>query len=62
MVMAGMSYREPECPNDWCASIDTIKWSGPGEKGYWIKPNMEKVPLDVDKWTKSSDSAKHDEL
>jgi hypothetical protein len=43
--MEGMSFREPQCPHDWCATQSTFKWSGPGQEGYWFKPGGEKVPL-----------------
>jgi hypothetical protein len=46
MVCEGMSFREPDCPNDWCATQNSIKWSGPGVDGYLIHPNMQKVPFD----------------
>lgn len=46
MVCEGMSFREPDCPHDWCGTQHSIKWSGPGEDGYLIHPNMVKVPFD----------------
>lgn len=47
LTMSGMSYREPGCPNDWCRTQNTIKWTGPGEDGYVINPNMQKSPLNI---------------
>jgi len=47
LTMEGTSYREKECPDDWCNTLKTIKWSGPGEEGVWIDPNFQKHPLDV---------------
>ena len=46
MVCEGMSFREPDCPHDWCATQTSIKWSGPAEDGYLTHPNMVKVPFD----------------
>jgi hypothetical protein len=45
MVLAGTSMKEPECPNDWCRTKISKKWSGPGEPGVWIAPNFERYPL-----------------
>lgn len=45
LALAGTSMKEPDCPNSWCRTMNTIKWSGPGEHGYWIAPNMERYPL-----------------
>ena len=45
LLMAGTGMKEPSCPNDWCQTQHTIQWSGPGEKGYWIAPTMEKFPF-----------------
>eukprot|EP00934_Nitzschia_sp_Nitz4_P004169 Nitzschia sp. Nitz4//scaffold207_size38617//10218//11372//NITZ4_007674-RA/size38617-processed-gene-0.30-mRNA-1//1//CDS//3329541602//4159//frame0 len=45
--MHGTGFEEPECPNNWCATEYSKKWSGPGEEGYWIAPTGEKFPLDV---------------
>lgn len=46
LQMIGTGMKEPSCPNDWCQTQHTIKWSGPAEDGYWIAPNMEKYPFD----------------
>lgn len=40
LKMHGTSYKEPSCPNSWCRTENTIKWSGPGIDGYWIDPDM----------------------
>jgi hypothetical protein len=45
--MAGMSFRELDCEHDWCRVGEAIQWSGPGVEGYWINPNQEKVPLNL---------------
>jgi len=46
LTMVGTALREPTCVNEWCQSEHTIKWSGPGEDGYWIAPTGEKFPFD----------------
>jgi hypothetical protein len=43
--MIGTSMREPDCPDDWCRALESIKWSGPGEKGFWIAPTFERIPF-----------------
>ena len=45
LVMLGTSFKEPSCPNGWCATQNTIKWSGPAKEGVWIAPNMEEIPF-----------------
>ena len=45
LEMKGTGISEPECPNHWCRSKDSIKWSGPGEEGSWIAPNGERYPF-----------------
>jgi hypothetical protein len=33
LVMVVTLMREPDCPNDWCATMDSVKWEcGPGEE------------------------------
>ena len=43
--MIGTSFKELDCPDNWCRTADSIKWSGPGEDGYWITPNFELRPF-----------------
>ena len=45
LVMLGTSFKEPGCPNAWCATQNTIKWSGPGEDGFIIDPQGNKHPF-----------------
>jgi hypothetical protein len=45
LEMIGTSMRHPDCPDDWCLAANAIKWSGPGEQGFVINPNFEKVPF-----------------
>lgn len=47
LTMEGTSFREKECPDDWCLTQNTIKWSGPGQEGFWIDPKFKKHPLNV---------------
>lgn len=42
LQMVGTTMKEPACPDDWCRTQDTVKWSGPGEKGFWIDPLFNK--------------------
>jgi hypothetical protein len=46
LKMVGTSMIEPDCPNEWCRTKDTVKWSGPGEAGVWIAPTLEKYPFE----------------
>jgi hypothetical protein len=46
MEMVDTSMREPDCPNNWCATMDSVKWSGPGEEGKWIAPTFERYPFE----------------
>ena len=45
MEMVGSGMRHPQCPNAWCPTKQSIKWSGPGEEGVWIAPNFERHPF-----------------
>jgi hypothetical protein len=45
LKMVGTSLKEPDCLHDWCRAADSVKWSGPGEEGYWIAPNMQRYPF-----------------
>ena len=33
LVMKGTSFIEPDCPIEWCNSVNTIKWYGPAKEG-----------------------------
>jgi ShK domain-like len=46
LQMHGTTMEEPWCPNNWCGTVNSLKWSGPGEEGYVIDPNSEKRVLD----------------
>lgn len=45
IVMHGTTFEEPSCPNGWCQTQRTKKWSGPGKDGYWIGPTGEAFPF-----------------
>jgi hypothetical protein len=45
LEMIETSFAEPECPHSWCRTQDTIRWSGPAEHGYLIRPTQERVPF-----------------
>jgi hypothetical protein len=49
LKMVGTGLSEPSCPNSWCPTQQTVKWSGPAEHGYWISPSGEKFPFDPKK-------------
>jgi len=42
LEMVGTSMREPNCRDQWCRVDESVKWSGPGEEGYWIDPQFQK--------------------
>jgi ShK domain-like len=46
LQMHQTGFEEPSCPNGWCATQHSIKWSGPAEVGYWMAPNGQKFPFD----------------
>ena len=46
LELVGTALKEPGCPNEWCRSQDTVKWSGPGEAGVWIAPTFERYPFE----------------
>jgi hypothetical protein len=33
LEMKGTSYIEPDCPDEWCNSLNTVKWYGPAKEG-----------------------------
>jgi hypothetical protein len=51
LKMQGTAMEEPTCPNKWCATLFSKKWSGPGEEGYILHPNGEKAPFYPNKIT-----------
>jgi hypothetical protein len=34
--MTGTGMREPNCPDWWCGTVDTVKWQGPAKEGVVI--------------------------
>lgn len=45
LEMVGTAMREPSCEHEWCRTAESIKWSGPGEEGFWIDANQQKHPF-----------------
>jgi hypothetical protein len=45
LVMVETSMKEPDCPDEWCRTQNTVKWGGPAEEGVLITPAFEKVPF-----------------
>jgi hypothetical protein len=45
LQMSGTGIKEPTCPNNWCQSEHSIRWSGPAKDGYWTAPTQEKFPF-----------------
>lgn len=64
--MHGTTMEEPLCPNYWCNTKYSKKWSGPAEEGYIMHPDGTKSVLDptkidcVDKEGKCSEWASWD--
>jgi len=45
LQLHGTGFDEPDCPNGWCATEDSIEWTGPAQEGYWTAPNGELFPF-----------------
>jgi hypothetical protein len=45
LQMVETSLTEPECVHQWCDIPKAIQWGGPGEVGYLLNPNQEKIPF-----------------
>jgi hypothetical protein len=45
LQMVGTSMKEPGCPDEWCRTQQSVKWSGPGKDGYWIDPFFRHHPF-----------------
>jgi len=43
--MYGPSFEEATCPNGWCATQDSIQWTGPAREGYLTAPNGQTFPF-----------------
>lgn len=41
VVMIGTSMKEPDCPDEWCGTKDTVKWNGPGIEGKVISTGFQ---------------------
>lgn len=45
LVMVETSMKEPDCPDEWCATLDSIKWGGPAQEGFLLTPALEQIPF-----------------
>ena len=48
LELIGTAFKEPTCPNDWCSTQYSYKWSGPGpdpNSGHWLTPTQELLPF-----------------
>ena len=45
LEMVGTSMRQPDCRDDWCATQNSVQWSGPGKTGFYITPTFEEIPF-----------------
>ena len=45
LKMVGTGMVEPTCPNEWCQTKYSKKWSGPGKEGILVTPGGEEVPF-----------------
>jgi hypothetical protein len=45
LVMVETSMTEPDCPDSWCGTVDTIKWGGPAKEGFLLTPDMKQIPF-----------------
>lgn len=50
LELVGTSLTEPSCPNHWCGTENSVKWGGPGEKGFWITPSFQRIPFEPPGW------------
>lgn len=39
LVMIGTNFAEPECPDEWCDTVNTVRWYGPGKEGVIVPPS-----------------------
>jgi len=45
LKMVQTSFTEPECPDNWCGTLDTVTWGGPAEYGTLLLPTTERIPF-----------------
>jgi hypothetical protein len=55
LQMAGTSLKHPDCPDEWCYTQHSVKWSGPGKDGYWIDPFGNNHPFNPIQYKAGSD-------
>lgn len=41
LKMLGTSMTEPECPNGWCATVNSTKWFGPAQDGIVLPQKIK---------------------
>ena len=48
LKMVGTSMKEPECPDEWCATAETVKWTGVRASfGQVLTTGHKQYPLDL---------------
>ena len=47
LTMVGTSMKENACPHQWCGTIDSVKWYGPGIEGKIISPEFAYDTLEM---------------
>jgi hypothetical protein len=45
LVMVESAFKEPTCPNEWCGTMNTIQWGGPGMDHILMTPKQEQLPF-----------------
>ena len=53
LQIKGTSFIEPDCRDEWCNSVNSVKWKGPAKEGIVITTGFE---------TAEAESMQHDEL
>jgi hypothetical protein len=41
--MVGTSYTEPDSPDGWQGTVDSVKWNGPAKAGFLTTPGQQPV-------------------
>jgi len=59
LQMHGTTMEEPMCPNFWCNTKFSKKWSGPGEEGYILNPDGTKRVMNLPKEGGCKDKHEH---
>jgi hypothetical protein len=61
LEMVETAMREPDCPNKWCRTTNSISWGGPAIEGTLITPAFEHIPFNPVRYT-VTDEVESDEL